>query len=156
MVKKERFYTNPGNPIHIIYRPSVDKDGNIELVESGKENTDDIIQSYTESCDIVTILARACNGEPELLNQRQGTFGDFTQMPKTFAEVLQLQIDSNRLFDSLPGDVKDKFGNDPNKFFVQAGTKEWAETLGDVLSVENKKIFGVYVDSEVKESEVKE
>lgn len=156
MVKTERYYTCPGDPIHIIYRPSVDKEGNIELVESGKENTDDIIQSYAESCDIVTILARACNGEPELLNQRQGTFGDFTQMPKTFAEMLQLQIDSNRLFDSLPSDVKDKFGNDSNKFFAQAGTKEWAETLGDVLSVDNKKLFGVYVEPDVKEGEITE
>lgn len=131
--------SNPGNPIHTIYAPKVAKDGTIELVESGFENTDDIIQSYAESCDMSVILSRVANGETELLNQRKGLFGDFTQMPSTYAEVLQMQIDSVNLFNSLPTDVKAKFDNDSNKFFVQAGNEDWINKLGDLLPEEFRK-----------------
>lgn len=134
-----RFFKNdkfscPGDPIHIIYSPVVEDDGSVRLVESGKENTDDIIQSYAESCDLNVIIQRYLNGDLDALNQKVGTYGDFTQMPKTYAEALQMKIDSERLFDSLPVDYKRKFDNDPNKFFVQAGTKEWLEILDPLMN----------------------
>lgn len=125
--------SNPGDPWHIIYSPKVSKDGNIELVESGKENTDDIIQSFEESTDINYLMTRIAQGDLTALNQRNGIFGDFTGMPKTYAEVLQLHIDANRLFDSLPVEVKQKFDNDENKFFAQAGTDDWKEKLDSIL-----------------------
>ena len=130
---KNDVFTNSGDPIHIILSPVVNDDGTIDLVESGKENTDDMIQSFAESCDINIILKRVANGETELLQQRKGMFGDFTNMPKTYAEVLQLQIDSNNLFNSLPIEIKQKFDNDANKFFVSAGSKEWIDKLGDII-----------------------
>lgn len=129
-------YTDPGNPYHVIYSPKVLKDGSIDLVESGVEDTDEIIQSFKESTDIRMILSRVANGETELLNEKNGIFGDFTGMPKTYAEALQLHIDANRLFNSLPVELKQKFDNDENKFFVEAGSKEWCEKLADVLPAE--------------------
>lgn len=132
----KEFVSNPGSPIHTLYAPKVGKDGVVDLVESGKENTDDIIQSYAESTDIRVILNRVANGETELLHQRNGIFGDFTGMPKTYAEALQLHIDSNRLFESLPADIRQKFDNDENKFFASAGTVEWTEKLDKVLPAE--------------------
>ncbi len=124
--------TNPGSPIHIIFSPVVDKSGNIDLVESGKENTDLMIQSYADSCDISIILANAANGDLSGLNKVRGMYGDFTECPKTYAEFLQLQIDSNKMFDKLPPDVKKQFDNDPNKFMVSAGSEEWMKKVGIV------------------------
>lgn len=122
--------TNPGSPIHIIFAPVVDKNGNIDLVESGKENTDVMIQSYADSCDISIILANAANGDLSGLNKVKGMYGDFTKCPKTYAEFLQLQIDANGMFDKLPPDVKKNFDNDPNKFLISAGTEEWMNKIG--------------------------
>lgn len=122
--------TNPGSPIHIIYKPVVDAKGNIDLVESGKENTDEIINSFKDSCDISVILANAANGDLSGLQKVRGNFGDFTNMPKTYAEYLQLQIDSKIAFDSLPPEVKKEFNNDANQFLMDAGTENWLKKLG--------------------------
>lgn len=150
------FVSDPGSPIHVLYAPKVGKGGKIELVESGIENTDEIIQSYAESTDIRVILARVANGESDLLNQRNAIFGDFTGFPKTYAEALQLNIDSNRLFESLPKEIKEKFHNDENEFFSSAGTEEWTKNLGDLLPAEVKKAFEAPVAEPVVEKEVKE
>lgn len=147
-------YTNKGDPIHILYSPIVNDDGSIELKESGKENTDEIIQSYAESTDIHVILARYAAGDLDVLNQRKAMYGDFTQMPKTFAEVLQLQIDSRNLFNSLDIDTRNKFNNDPNEFFARAGSKEWFDLLG--VSPDIGPIVKDPVIEESKEGEVKE
>lgn len=134
----KRFLSNPGSPVHVLYAPKVNADGSIDLVESGYENTYDYIQSFERSTDLSVILTRISAGETQLLYQRPGSFGDFTKMPGTYAEALQLQIDSNNLFKSLPVDVKNKFDNDPSKFFAQSGTKEWFEKIEVVLPKEVK------------------
>lgn len=130
--------SNPGSPIHQLYAPKVDPDGNITLVEAGIENTDDYINSFADSCDIHTILTRVQNGEVDLLKSRPGSYGDFTKMPQTYAEMLQLQLDSNRLFASLPVDVRAKFDHDPAQFMAQSGTIDWFKKIEGVLPDEVK------------------
>ena len=127
--KAKEFASNPGSPLRPVYKPVVAKDGSIGLEISGYENTDDEIQSYVESCYIRTIINRAANGELEALNVRKGMYGDFTQMPKNYAEMLQLQIDAKIAFDKLDPDTKKKFNNDVNQFLATAGEQEWIEKL---------------------------
>lgn len=125
-----KIVTESGSPIRTLYKPVVDKKGNIELEECGKENTQEIIQSYAESCDIQLILQNAMMGDVSGLQKVQGFYGDFTQMPKTYAELLQLQIDAQNTFNSLPPDVRKSFDNDVNKFLMSAGEKDWLKKLG--------------------------
>lgn len=148
--------SNPGSPIHQLYAPKVAKNGRIELVKSGTENIQDFINSFRESTDIHQIMNRVMNGQIELLNKRPGSYGDFTQMPKTFAEALQLQIDSRRLFDNLPDDVKAKFHGDANMFLAAAGTEEWFKNIEKVLPAEVKNMIMPPKVEHVVESEVKE
>lgn len=136
--------TDPGSEIRIKYEPKVNDDGSIDLVESGKENIQDYIQSHAESCDLKLIIKRYLNGDDTALNQRALAFGDTTVYPKTYAEMLQLQIDSQLAFGTLSTEIKDKFNNDANQFFAQAGTKEFYEKLGMVR------------EENIKENEVKE
>lgn len=147
--KNDRF-TCSGDPIHILYSPVVRDDGTVDLVESGKENTDEIIQSFAESCDLSVIIQRYLNGDIEALNQNVGMYGDFRDAPKTFAEALQLKIDAERMFDSLPVEYKQKFDNDANKFFVKAGSEEWLKILDPLMNPENK-IIKNEESEEVKE-----
>lgn len=125
-----KIVSNPGSEIHIIYKPVVDDKGNVDLVEAGKENLREIIQSAKDSCDITVILSQAAT-DPSVLNRAPGVFGDFTKMPETYAEMLQLQIDSKRYFEKLPIEIKKKFDNDPMKFMAQAGEKEWFEKISN-------------------------
>ena len=55
---------------------------------------------------------------------------DATQLPKTFAEFLQLQIDRKREFDRLPVEIKQKFSNDVSQYMATAGSEEWFDKLG--------------------------
>lgn len=141
-------YSNPGDPIHIIYDPVVMDDGTVELVESGKENTDEIIRSYKDSCDMSVILEKYMNGDTSVIQKRAAMYGDFTNMPKTYAEVLQMEIDAKNAFDRLPVEIKEKFDNDINKFLVSSGTEEWFDKLG---MLEKKEEVVEKVESEVKE-----
>lgn len=129
MVVRREIFTNPGSPIHILYGPKVQKDGSIELVEIGKENTDEYIQSFAESTDMSFILAKLAVGDTSVLQRRQAFYGDFTSAPSTFAEALQLQIDAANTFDHLPLDVKQKFDNDVNKFMASAGSEDWLKKM---------------------------
>lgn len=126
---KNNIFSEPGNPIKVIFSPIVNPDGTITLKESGKQNLQEYIDSFASECDINVLIARFVNGDISALNQRQGFYGDFTQMPKTYAEFLQVQIDSKKYFDSLPVEIKHKFNDDCNQFLAQAGSKEWFEIM---------------------------
>lgn len=141
--KAAEFATCPGSPLHAIYKPVVGKDGIIELEISGYENTDEKIASYEESCDIHTLIKRFNEGDLTALNKRQGMYGDFTNMPKNMAEMLQLQIDAKLAFNSLDVETKKKFDNDVNKFLATAGTEEWTKNLGIVQPTKEEAEEGV-------------
>lgn len=153
-----KFVSDPGTKFHKLYAPKVGKDGVIDLVESGVEDTDALIQSYAESTDLNVILSRVANGETELLHQRNGIFGDFTGMPKTYAEALQLHIDSNRLFASLPDEVRKKFDYDENKFFATAGENDWFENVKSVMPADIQAMYDKRIEKPVEpiEKETKE
>lgn len=127
---KNDIYTDPGDPIRIIYSPVVQKNGDIILEVSGKEDFQAYIQSFRESTDMAYIFASVNAGDMSVLNKVQGAYGDFTKMPSTYAEFLQMQIDAKNTFDKLPHEIKMKFDNDVNKFMVNAGDAEWLEKLG--------------------------
>lgn len=128
------FVSNPGSPLKINYAPKVSDKGSVELMEIGVENFQDYIDSFRDSAEIGTVISRFQNtGDAGILQQRVGQYGDFTDAPKTLAQALQLQIDSNLLFDSLPVDIKQKFDNDRNQFFAQSGTEDWFVKMDSVL-----------------------
>lgn len=145
------FSTNPGSPIRTVYSAKVEKDGSVILSPAGVENTDDLIQAAKASTDIETIISYYNQtGDESVLRKYAPKYGDFTQLPKSLAEFLQLRIDSQNFFDALPVDVKKQFDNDSNKFFAQAGEKDWYEKLSPVLPSESSDIL---VEPIVKESE---
>lgn len=132
------FVTNPGSRVRDVFVAKVDPYGNVDLEKVGEESIYDLIQSYRDSTDLNKLLQRYRNGEVDVLQRVQGVFGDFSKLPKTYAELLQLQIDAKNLFDSLPIDLQQKFTFD--EFLGKAGSKDWFEKLGvsigDSLSAE--------------------
>lgn len=136
MRKCREIYTNPGSPKKITYKLKVLPDGTTKLVEAGKENIQAYIQSFAESTDINTIMTRLANGDVSVLNKSVPQFGDFTGMPSTLAEFMQLEIDCKNLFDSLPIETKKLFDMDKNKFLASAGDLEWFDKVKDSLSPE--------------------
>lgn len=132
---RTRIISNSGSPFINDYKISVDDDGKTFLKLSGKINVYDQIQASRESCDINMILDRYLNvGDPTLLNRKATFYGDVTEIPNNFADILRLGIEADNIFNSLTTEQKAKFDNDKNVFFASIGTKKW----NDVFNPKNE------------------
>lgn len=127
---RDRIQTNPGNPIKQLYVGSYNERGQVVLSEDGTENLYDFIQSFAESTDIHAIMRRYQNGEVDVLEKVQGFYGDVTEMPKTYAEALQRIADSEKVFMSLPVDVRAKFGHSFSEFLASSNDADFLDRLG--------------------------
>lgn len=153
-VSRGRFITCPGDPIHIVYNPELQKDGSIKLVEFAKENTDEIIHSFYESTTLEVILSRFANGDTSALNRYQPIYADLTQAPKTLAEALQTITNSRSAFEHLPVEVKQQFDNDFNKWLMSAGTPAWMSAMQVVMPDSSDSISDSAASSDPIEKEV--
>lgn len=121
-------------------------DGTIKLSEVDCIDIKAEINSHASSCDMAYILSRLNVGDVSVLNHSQGSYGDFTVFPKTYAEMLQLVQNGEAAFESLPLDVRSKFDNNINKWFTSIGSDDWCEKM----NVE-KPTFPVDVRSDPRE-----
>lgn len=127
---RDRIQTNPGNPIKQLYAGSYNERGQVELKEDGTEDLYAYIQSFAESTDIHSILRRFENGEVDVLEKVQGFYGDITEMPKTYAEALQRIEDSEKVFMSLPVEVRARFGHSFSEFLSASQDDDFLDRLG--------------------------
>ena len=115
------FVSNSGDRYHIVYAPHVLSDGTIELVESGRDDIQEYIDSFRDQTDMAFILERLQVGDTSVLSNRVPFYGDVTEFPKTYAETLQIMIDAKASFEKLSPDQRNKFDNDFNQYFAITG-----------------------------------
>ena len=107
------------------YQLSLAPDGKEVLVAVGEHDIYPEIQSHAKSVDINEIILRHQRGDIDVLAQRAGMYGDFTNMPTSYAELYQSVLDAQAYFDSLPLDIRQKFDHSFSKFFTSIGTPEF-------------------------------
>lgn len=155
VIKREKkAVSQPGSRYKVIYSPKVQKDGSIELVEKSKTCLYDYIQSFKDSCDINVLIRRFQQGDTSALLSGNSFYGDVTEMPKTFADMLQVSLDCEQFFNKLPADEKAKFDNNFAKFISAFGSDEFLAALGiqkDVKDVVQESVQNV--SDEVVENE---
>lgn len=127
---RQRVHEVLGSREKQLYSPIYDDRGVLHLRETGKHDLYAEIQSHRDSVDIHVLLARYRNGDTEALQRIQGAYGDFTQMPTTFAEALNTLIAAEQYFQSLPVDVRSRFGHDFNRFIASMDSPTWAADAG--------------------------
>ena len=127
---RTRFISNGGQRERILYQAKFDENGVMDLVESGKEDLYDFIQSHAESVDIHVILARFQNGDIDALSRVQGAYGDFTNMPTSYAELLNRVNEGQSFFNSLPVDIRAKFNHNFAEFMAAMDKPDFLEKLG--------------------------
>lgn len=91
------------------------------------------IDSYLEETKIENIVRRASidpNIAERIAPDLGGGIQDFTQMPHTLAELQNIMIRAEQIWDEVPKEIKLKFDNDVDKFVASFGTVEWAKNLG--------------------------
>lgn len=121
----------------IDYAPEYDENGDWHLIETGKHSLYDEIQSHKDSVDINKILRRFEAGEVDVLQKVQGVYGDFSDVPSNFAELLNTVDRGREMFDSLPIEIKEKFGQNFVAFMQSFGSPDWLDKMGMVSSEEN-------------------
>lgn len=129
--KHDRVFAPSGDRFKTTFKAKFLDDGELVLEPAGLIDVYDEIQSHAASVDIHNILARFANGDQSALAAREVSFGDFTQMPKTYAQMLQAVTDASGYFQSLPVDIKVKFDNSPYKFFAQMGSDYFNSAMAD-------------------------
>ena len=127
---RDRISTEPGNPIKQLFSGCYNERGQVELKEDGTEDLYAYIQSFAESTDIHSILKRYENGEVDVLEKVQGFYADITEMPHTYAEALQRIADSEKVFMSLPVEVRAKFGHSFTEFLAASQDADFLDRLG--------------------------
>lgn len=125
-----RHFSCPGSDVRIKYALQLQEDGTYDLEEVGKESWHEIIEASYDSCNIDSILQRYKNGDVDVLNQRVGQFGDFTDVPNTPFDIYRKIRNSENDFDHLPIDIKNKFDNSFDRFVSMLGTPSWFEYMG--------------------------
>lgn len=150
---RSRVFASAGDPYIDSYKNSVDGDGKIILVISGKDNVYQKIQAERDSCDLKKILARLSTSEIDKFDiSHGGLFGDFTQVPKSIHDMRQRLVEADNLFKSLPIEIREEFGFSADRYFSSIGT----EFYNNIMSkyIEPEKLKEAYAKTEVKNEEV--
>lgn len=127
--KHLRVTSEPGKTERIVYKSQYNDDGVLEIVEAGKENLADFIQSHADSVDIHVLLRRYKNGEISDFERVRGIYGDFTRAPRTYAEMLNTVIQGQQLFESLPLEERAKFNHNYAEFISSFDTPKFYEAM---------------------------
>lgn len=134
-----KYVSDPGSPIRPVYSAKVESDGEVLLTKVGEENIQEYIDACKDSTDIATIVSYYNQtGDETVLKRYAPTYGDFTKLPKSLAEFLQLRIDSENFFYGLPVEVRKEFDNDSNKFLLRPVTKTGTRSFS--LSLKSMRI----------------
>ena len=59
-----------------------------------------------------------------------GGIQDFAEAPQNLAELQNIMMRAEQIWDEVPKEIKLKFDNDVDKFIASFGTVEWAKNLG--------------------------
>ena len=121
---KNEIVSNPGNRMRTEYQLYYDENGSECLKVIGETDTDIEIQSHAESVDIKTLIARYTNGDYTALERAKGFYADVSNLPVSFSEVMNMNIQGKNLFDQFPKEYKELYGfdyqqflNDPKRMF---------------------------------------
>lgn len=74
------------------------------------------VQSFREECDINRIMAKyQVTGTVTWLSKHAGQYADVTGVD--FSSAMETVVRAQEMFDDLPSSVRDRFANDPSRFF---------------------------------------
>lgn len=124
-VDSHSYVTPAGSKVLAVYE-FVTVDGSKQLIQTGESNIFERIQAATPSCEMENIIARYMSGDSSALLVRQGSYGDFTKMPKTYAELYDRMKDCELFFNRLPREIKAEYGNSMTRFWSEIDTPRTA------------------------------
>lgn len=119
------FISTPGAKIVAEYGLITDEDGSTSVGVVGEKNLDAIIQSNKDTGNVALLVAKYNAGDTEALNRVKGVYGDFRNMPTSYAQMVSRLNECRQLFESLPVDIKEQFDNNPDVFWSEYGSERF-------------------------------
>ncbi len=141
-------FTSHGSKWSFRTKLSIDPVTGEKIADVGERiDLDATIQSYRDSTDIASIIARYNAGDETVLNVNSAGFtGDVTILPKDINDV----VGTNGLFEnvldkfnSLPEDVRALWNNDPSAFYQSVITNEAANLVQAKKSISTEELTPV-------------
>lgn len=137
----DRVLQPSGNRIHYLLSGRFDDDGIFILDVSGTEDIYEKIQSHAPSVDIHVILDRFRRGDIDALGDpARSVFADASEMPRNYAQLLNLVADGERAFMSLPVDERAKFDHSFAQWLMHFDKQLDPEASGSAPSDVNKEV----------------
>ncbi len=134
------FVSNPGTKIVADYGLVTAEDGSSFVGVVGEKNLDAIIQSNKDTGNVALLVAKYNAGDEEALNRVRGVYGDFRNMPTTYAEMVSRLNECRIVFEALPVDIKEQFDNNPDVFWSEYGSERFNNIIAGSIeqSADNK------------------
>ena len=118
--EKKPVYTEPGERYRIEYQLAIDDETGEEYLEPiGQVDMFMEIQSHKESCDLEMVLRRLQNGDEDALERVKGFYADVSNMPVRMAEILNMNLRGQQVFEQLSPEYKEVYGNDYKNFVME-------------------------------------
>jgi hypothetical protein len=127
--KPKRVPNDPGNIMEPQYKERYDENGNAYLEQVGEINTYEKIQSYKDEVDPMSILARYAAGDTTVM-ANPGWYIDTSKLPENYIEWRNLMNEQKEKFETLPLEIRNRFGNNFDSWAATAGEPEWLEKMG--------------------------
>lgn len=128
----EKIYTPHGNNTEEnTYGYDVNEYGQKILVKTGTKNTYEEIQSWKEETSIEHILTRLAQGDNSVIRP-MGSFGDISEMPKSLIEAKRQIAKLENVWNELPLEVRNKYGNSIDRWEAEMGQDSWLINMGYV------------------------
>lgn len=105
------FVTPHGSRVFIHHEARFDGERTI-IVDVGKSDIQEKINSYAPFCDINYMLHRLSIGDRSFINPRQPMYGDFSGMPTAPHDILNIARSAELRFSQLDAEEKKEFNND--------------------------------------------
>lgn len=128
--------SNPGSPVKPTYSSYYDSHGVLQVEQDGEINLYEEIQSHKESTDIHVLIDRYHKGDLEImerLQQHPGVYADVTNMPTSYADLLNTLHHGEQEFMRLPVEVRSQFGHSYEQWLAAMDNMPlWRERMGFV------------------------
>lgn len=124
-----RILSHPGVGVKDNFVGRYDDHGRVVLEPSGQTDMYAFIQSHADSVDINILLQRYKNGEIDVLNKVQSYYADITDLPKTFADVLNTVKAGEDAFAALPVETRALFNHSMSEWLATMGSKDWCDKM---------------------------
>lgn len=111
-----RVNSNSGDRMRVEYHLEIDDDGIETLKSTGMHDLYAEIQTHADSVDLNLILARFMNGDETAIERVNGFYADVSDMPVKLQDMLNINIRGKEIFESLPKEYRDLYGNNYIKF----------------------------------------